>query len=140
MLDNQYQYCRNQESGKSVGWIIEGDILILYRVGGNLVLAVGGIGASLHFDVCVHGKRHVGVGSQQGFVIQQSAHVAEDADLRLLTAYNVVAEGGGDVDNTVCPAVLQHQFGFFHISAVAHEAHFGTGVHFPQVFAAQRGA
>ena len=31
---------------------------------------------------------------------QQAAHVAEDADLRLLTAYNVVAEGGGDVSDS----------------------------------------
>ena len=85
----------------------------------------------------IHGERHVGVGSEQCLVIEQSAHVAEDADLRLLAPDYVIAEAGGYVDDAVCLALFQHESGFFHIGAMRHDACFGTGIHFPQIFPAQ---
>ena len=137
LLYNQYEYGRYQEGGKPVGGVEDGYVLILDGVGCYFILAGGSIAGTFHFNIRIHGERHVGVGSEQCLVIEQSAHVAEDADLRLLAPDYVIAEAGGYVDDAVCLALFQHESGFFHIGAMRHDACFGTGIHFPQIFPAQ---
>ena len=103
LLDNQHQHGRYQECRETVCRIEKGDILISYRIGSDFILAVGTVAGTLYLNVGIHVQRHACVCIQQGLVVKQSAHVAEQADLSLLPSGDVIAELGRYIDDANDP-------------------------------------
>ena len=76
LLNNQYQYGRNQEAGETVLRIEDGNVFILNGGSAYFVLAVGSVVGSLYLYLLVHHERGIGIGGQHGLVVQHSTHVA----------------------------------------------------------------
>ena len=81
----------------------------------------------LHFRP--HIERHFGARQQQCLVIEQTAHVAVQADMSLPAAIHLVAEILRYADNAINLRTTQHLPGFFHVPRAGHHPHVRRGIH-----------
>ena len=138
LLNDENQHCREEEGGETALRIEERDVLIFQGVRREFVLSVGRVAGALYLDARVHFQRHVGGRSQNGLIIEHTAHVAVDAHARLLHPCQLLGEIFGDVDHTIGFVARHCGLGGFERGGVCGDVHVRRGVEAVQKVARSR--
>ena len=95
LLYDEHQNGRDKEGGKPLLGIKQNHFFVFHRVcyeGGFLISSDS---SPFHLNVLVHFERHLGGSHKYAFVVEHTAHVAEETDVALTVVDNVVGEVGG---------------------------------------------
>ena len=139
LVDDKHEDGRDEECRKAVLRVVEAHLLVGDGLGQDFLLFLGQARLVVHLDVGVHVERDVGVRGQEGFIVEQAAHVAEHLDAGLAAAHELVVEVLGQVDNAVGLAAAHHLARLVHVGAPGGDMDVGRGVEVTHVEAAAAG-